>query len=253
MRVILTVCALVSVHHCHPGPEHVWSQSTLLLSPGAGDHDSDHADHQDNDPLDNLSDLRDIHQFDLDLSNYTDHKAVETSETLLQEFKDHFNLPDGMDTRDYNDSQLFVSSSDLVTSNDLDSLNPDLYEVVTSASEEAITYDENLLDNEHYEEEGEDGMDGKYFTLLENLHKKFHHNHTHDGDHEEDEDVEIHEEDNDVMHPLISLTAIVPNSMRLAITPKKYSENSMVNILLNSSLWKYFSALGPIDVQKSSS
>ena len=195
MRVMLTLVLaaglLVSVHHCHPAPEHVWSQSTLLLSPATG---HDHAtDHLDNDPLDNLSDLRDIHQFDLDLSNYTDHTAVETSETLLQEFKDHFNLPDGMDTRDYNDSQLFVSNSDLDTPNDLENLNPDLYEVVTSASEEVNTYDENLLDKEHYDEEAEDGMDGKYYTLLENLHKKFHHNHTHDGDSEEDETREAKE------------------------------------------------------------
>ena len=42
---------------------------------------------------------------------------------------------------------------------------------------------------------------------------------------------EIHQEDNDVMHPLISLSAVRPNSMRLSITPnpKKYDENAMVS------------------------
>merc|ERR1711941_235725 len=103
-------------------------------------------------------------------------------------------------------------------SNDLHELNPELYEVVTSTPEdnESNTYDENELSDDHFDVgSSQDGMDRKYYQLLENIHKK------------------IHQEENDVMHPLISLRAIKPNSMRLAITPnpKKYDENAMVRLM----------------------
>ena len=87
-------------------------------------------------------------------------------------------------------------------------------EIVTSTPEEneSKTYDDKHLDNDHFIKDEHVGMDRKYFILLESIHKK------------------IQDEDNDVMHPLISLIAIKPNSMRLVITPKKekYSKDSMV-------------------------
>ena len=263
MKIFLLSVVLTCVQ-CFPSGDHVWSppsqvsaldQATLLLS------SSDDTTTHDNDPLDNLADLRDIHQFDLDLSNYTDHEAVESADTsnqLIQEFNDHFDILPGMDTRDYNDTGLFLQSEQLETNNDVSSiLNPDLYEVVTSpADAEVNTYDEHLLDDEHFDEADQDGMDRKYFQLLENLHKKMHRNKNHNNANSEgDADIEIHEEDNDVMHPLISLTAVRANSMRLTITPKKYSENSMVTITLYHLAWLVvmLNDLGSSDVQESSS
>merc|ERR1719348_2795574 len=75
-------------------------------------------------------------------------------------------------------------------------------------------------------------MDGKYFTLLKKF-IKFHHEKTDNSQNNSIEESEIHDEDNDWMHPLISLTAIKPNSMRLVITPKKekYSKDSMVRLM----------------------
>ena len=211
-----------------PSDKHIWRQvpefddeATLLLS---GSKDID------NNPLDNLSDLRDIHQFSIDLSNYTDHEAIESE----HEFNDHFDILPDMDTRDFNDTEIYPDEE--TASNDLHNLNPDLYEVVTSRQEEANSYDENELNNDHFDPVGssQDGMDSKYYTLLENIHKKIHKNMNNNTDQDkmEEEDMEeIHQEENDVMHPLISLSAVRPNSMRLSITPnpKKYDENAMVS------------------------
>ena len=220
----------------YPSPEpepskHIWRQvpefddeATLLLSGSK--------DIIDNNPLDNLSDLRDIHQFSIDLSNYTDHEAIESE----HEFNDHFDILPDMDTRDFNDTEIYPDEE--TASNDLHDLNPDLYEVVTSRPEdnEANSYDENELNNDHFdpEDSSQDGMDSKYYTLLENIHKKIHKNMSNNTakDKGEEEDMEeIHQEENDVMHPLISLSAVRPNSMRLSITPnpKKYDENAMVS------------------------
>ena len=220
----------------YPSPEpepskHIWRQvpefddeATLLLSSSK--------DIIDNNPLDNLSDLRDIHQFSIDLSNYTDHEAIESE----HEFNDHFDILPDMDTRDFNDTEIYPDGE--TASNDLHDLNPDLYEVVTSRPEdnEANSYDENELNDDHFDPEGssQEGMDSKYYTLLENIHKKIHkkmNNNTAKVKGEEEDMEEIHQEENDVMHPLISLSAVRPNSMRLSITPnpKKYDENAMVS------------------------
>jgi len=132
-----------------------------------------------------------------------------------------------------NDSDFYSSELLEEPTNDLQSLSPELYEIVTSTPEEneSKTYDDKHLDNEHFFKDKQDGMDGKYFTLLENIHKKFHPNPADESKDNSVEESEIHDEDNDVMHPLISLTAIKPNSMRLAITPKKYSKDSMVRLM----------------------
>ena len=213
------------------GEDHIWEQvsqfqdtnldeSTLLFS---------HPDKHDNNPLDNLSDLREIHQFNIDLSNYSDHQAIESNHDaqILHEFVDHFDILPDADTRDFNDTEIYPT--EVETSNELQNLSPDLYEVVTSTPEEnkSKTYDENNLSNDHFDDGDQDGMDGKYFTLLENIHKKFHKNHTLE---EKEDEEEIHQEENDVMHPLISLTALKPNSMRLTITPKRFSKDSTVCI-----------------------
>ena len=260
--------------------KHIWRQvsefddtaldeATLLLSGSK--------DIIDNNPLDNLSDLRDIHQFSIDLSNYTDHEAIESEnpETNHEfnddhhhefndhhhhpeannefnehhdhhhdqdhEFNDHFNILPDMDTRDFNDTEIYP---DEASSNDLHDLNPDLYEVVTSTPEynEANTYDENELNDHHFDPVGasQDGMDSKYYTLLENIHKKIHQKMNNTDKAVEEVEEEIHQEENDVMHPLISLRAVRPNSMRLSITPnpKKYDENAMVsNLEVISFCW----------------
>ena len=136
-----------------------------------------------------------------------------------------------MDTRDFNDSDFYSSEFLEEPTNDLQSLSPELYEIVTSTPEEneSKTYDDKHLDNDHFFKDEHDGMDAKYLTLLKNIHK-FHPEKTDDSQNNSIEESEIHDEDNDVMHPLISLTAIKPNSMRLTITPKKekYSKDSMV-------------------------
>jgi len=225
-----------------PRSKHIWrqvsefedtalDQATLLLSSSK--------DIIDNNPLDNLSDLRDIHEFSIDLRNYTDHEAIETSHTeASQEFNDHFDILPGMDTRDFNDTEFYSSEIADETSNDLHELNPELYEVVTSTPEdnESNTYDENELSDDHFDVgSSQDGMDRKYYQLLENIHKKIHQKmNTSESEEEVGEEIEeIHQEENDVMHPLISLRAIKPNSMRLAITPnpQKYDENAMVRLM----------------------
>merc|ERR550539_2189526 len=71
--------------------------STVILS------HQDLGQELDNNPLDNLSDLRDIHQFDIDLTNYTDHEAVE-SDIEVPAFNDHFDIDfdessEGMDEK----------------------------------------------------------------------------------------------------------------------------------------------------------
>ena len=223
-----------------PTSEHIWRQgaefddtaldeATLLLS-GSKDIIN-------NNPLDNLSDLRDIHQFSIDLSNYTDHEAIESEhpeanhEAVHHEFNDHFDILPDMDTRDFNDTEVYPDE----TPHDLHDLNPDLYEVVTSTPEdnEANTYDEHELNDHHFDPVGssQDGMDSKYYTLLENIHKKIHQKMNNTDSAVEEVEEEIHQEENDVMHPLISLRAVRPNSMRLSITPnpKKYDENAMVS------------------------
>ena len=188
-----------------------------------------------NNPLDNLSDLREIHQFHIDLSNYTDHLAVESSAVHTEPaavINDHFDILPDMDTRDFNTTG-FYSEEEEARDTEVAELNPALYEVVTSTAEqnEQKTYDETLADTEHFDGGSrQEGMDGKYYTLLENIHRKIHErmNQTEGAGEEE---TEVHHEDNDVLHPLISLTAIKPNSMRLAITPKIYSKDAMVNII----------------------
>ena len=238
LPVVLTlvlVSGLCSCDDTGDHGDHVWTQETKFQN-----KDLDQAtlllsgsENINNNPLDNLSDLRDIHQFDIDLTNYTDHEAVETGHTdhqHLNTFIDHFDILPGMDTRDFNDTEFYSSEVEEEPANHLQNLSPELYEVVTSLPEEheAHPYDKNHLDNDHFHDGHDhehDGMDGKYYTLLENIHKKFHDTHK---DEDITEEEEIHDEDNDVMHPLISLTAIKPNSMRLAITPKKFSKDSMV-------------------------
>lgn len=211
-----------------------WShldQATLLLStPG------DTAETADihNNPLDNLSDLREIHQFHIDLSNYTDHLAVESSAVHTEPavINDHFDILPDVDTRDFNHTG-FYSGEEEALDSEAAELNPALYEVVTSTAEEneQKTYDETLVDTEHFDGGSrQEGMDGKYYTLLENIHRKIHER-MNQTEGEGEEEAEVHHEDNDVLHPLISLTAIKPNSMRLAITPKTYSKDAMVRLM----------------------
>jgi len=182
--------------------------STVLLSHQDLDQDLD------NNPLDNLSDLRDIHQFDIDLTNYTDHEAVE-SDIEVPAFNDHFDILPDMDTRDYHHNSS-EETQDHQQHNLI--LNPALYDVVTSGpvKEEAFESDFN---------KSSEGMDEKYFTLLENLRKKI------TAEKAQVEDREIHQEVNDVLHPLISLMAIKPNSMRLLVKPKTLDINSKVRLM----------------------
>ena len=116
-----------------------------------------------------------------------------------------------MDTRDYHNSS---EETDLQHRQNL-TLNPALYDVVTSgpAEEEAFDSDFN---------ESSEGMDEKYFTLLENLRKKI------TAEKANGKGREIHQEVNDVLHPLISLMGIKPNSMRLLVKPKTLDKNSKV-------------------------
>ena len=182
--------------------------STVLLSHSEQEHD--------NNPLDNLADLREIHQFEIDLSNYTDHQAVETDiEHDIPEFNDHFDIIPDMDTRDYHNS-----SEESMEKDKKETLNPELYEVVTAppTAEEAFDTDSEEL-------EINEGMDDKYFTLLENLRKKIM---AEKALSEKELGKEIHEEENDILHPLISLMAIKPHSMRLLVKPKTLDANSMV-------------------------
>ena len=172
----------------------------------------------DNNPLDNLSDLRDIHQFDIDLTNYTDHEAVE-SDIDVPAFNDHFDILPHMDTRDYHNSS--EETEDHQRHNL--TLNPALYDVVTSGPVEEEAFDSDFT-------EGSEGMDEKYFMLLENLRKKI----------EAKETVgkgrEIHQEVNDVLHPLISLMAFKPNSMRLLVKPKTLDINSKVKVCQTANI-----------------
>jgi len=182
--------------------------STVLLS------QQDLQQDLDNNPLDNLSDLRDIHQFDIDLTNYTDHQAVE-SDISVPAFNDHFDILPQMDTRDYHNSS---EESQGQQPHQNRTLNPALYEVVTSVEEEA--FDEEF-------EESSEGMDEKYFTLLENLRKKITAKETSGSG----KGREIHQEVNDVRHPLISISAIKPNSMKLLVKPKTLDINSKVRLM----------------------
>lgn len=185
--------------------------STVLLSHSEQEHD--------NNPLDNLADLREIHQFEIDLSNYTDHQAVETDiEHHIPEFNDHFDIIPDMDTRDYHNS-----SEESMEKDKKETLNPELYEVVTAppTAEEAFDTDSEEL-------EINEGMDDKYFTLLENLRKKIM---AEKALSEKELGKEIHEEENDILHPLISLMAIKPHSMRLLVKPKTLDANSMVRLM----------------------
>ena len=180
--------------------------STVLLSHQDLDQDLD------NNPLDNLSDLRDIHQFDIDLTNYTDHEAVE-SDIEVPAFNDHFDILPQMDTRDYHNS-----SEDTQNQRQQNlTLNPALYDVVTSSPVEDEAFDSDF-------NESNEGMDEKYFTLLENLRKKI------TAEKAAGKGREIHQEVNDVLHPLISLMAIKPNSMRLLVKPKTLDINSKVKV-----------------------
>jgi len=181
--------------------------STVLLSHQDLDQDLD------NNPLDNLSDLRDIHQFDIDLTNYTDHEAVE-SDIEVPAFNDHFDILPQMDTRDYHNS-----SEDTQNQRQQNlTLNPALYDVVTSSPVEDEAFDSDF-------NESNEGMDEKYFTLLENLRKKI------TAEKAAGKGREIHQEVNDVLHPLISLMAIKPNSMRLLVKPKTLDINSKVRLM----------------------
>jgi len=241
--VLVTIfqCKSENLENKEKGGDHVWTESSSLVDKEQDPSvtlllkDEENPQNIHNNPLDNLSDLREIHQFDIDLSNYTDHEAVESehkAELDVDEFVNHFNILPGMDTRDFNDSDFYSSEFLEEPTNDLQSLSPELYEIVTSTPEEneSKTYDDKHLDNDHFFKDEHDGMDGKYYTLLENI-KKFHPEKTDDSQNNSIEESEIHDEDNDVMHPLISLTQIKPNSMRLAITPKKYSKDAMVRLM----------------------
>ena len=146
---------------------------------------------------------------------------------------DHFDILPDVDTRDFNHTG-FYSGEEEALDSEAAELNPALYEVVTSTAEEneQKTYDETLVDTEHFDGGSrQEGMDGKYYTLLENIHRKIHER-MNQTEGEAEEEAEVHHEDNDVLHPLISLTAIKPNSMRLAITPKTYSKDAMVKYYL---------------------
>jgi len=181
--------------------------STVLLSHQDLDQDLD------NNPLDNLSDLRDIHQFDIDLTNYTDHEAVE-SDIEVPAFNDHFDILPQMDTRDYHNS-----SEDTQNQRQQNlTLNPALYDVVTSSPVEEEAFESDF-------DESSEGMDEKYFTLLENLRKKI------TAEKAAGKGREIHQEVNDVLHPLISLMSIKPNSMRLLVKPKTLDINSKVRLM----------------------
>jgi len=181
--------------------------STVILSHQELDQELD------NNPLDNLSDLRDIHQFDIDLTNYTDHQAVE-SDIDVPAFNDHFDILPQMDTRDYHNSS--QETEDHPRHNL--TLNPALYDVVTSGPVEEEAFESDFA-------EGSEGMDDKYFMLLENLRKKIEEKETNG------KGREIHQEVNDVLHPLISLMAIKPNSMRLLVKPKTLDINSKVRLM----------------------
>ena len=167
----------------------------------------------DNNPLDNLADLREIHQFEIDLSNYTDHEAVESD---IPEFNDHFDILPDMDTRDYHNNSAESSKEQDKT----ETLSPALYDVVT-----AVPTAEEAFDTDSDDLEINGGMDDKYFTLLENLRKKI----MAEKANGQSESKEIHLEENDIRHPLISLMAIKPNSMRLLVKPKTLDVHSMVN------------------------
>ena len=167
----------------------------------------------DNNPLDNLADLREIHQFEIDLSNYTDHEAVESD---IPEFNDHFDILPDMDTRDYHNNSAESSKEQDKT----ETLSPALYDVVT-----AVPTAEEAFDTDSDDMEINGGMDDKYFTLLENLRKKI----MAEKANGQSESKEIHLEENDIRHPLISLMAIKPNSMRLLVKPKTLDVHSMVN------------------------
>jgi len=181
--------------------------STVLLSHSHQDLD--------NNPLDNLADLREIHQFEIDLSNYTDHEAVESD---IPEFNDHFDILPDMDTRDYHNNSAESSKEQDKT----ETLSPALYDVVT-----AVPTAEEAFDTDSDDLEINGGMDDKYFTLLENLRKKI----MAEKANGQSESKEIHLEENDIRHPLISLMAIKPNSMRLLVKPKTLDVHSMVRLM----------------------
>ena len=84
--------------------DHVWTESSSLVDKEQDPSvtlllkDEENPQNIHNNPLDNLSDLREIHQFDIDLSNYTDHEAVESehkAELDVDEFVNHFNILPG--------------------------------------------------------------------------------------------------------------------------------------------------------------
>lgn len=181
--------------------------STVILS------HQDLGQELDNNPLDNLSDLRDIHQFDIDLTNYTDHQAVE-SDIEVPAFNDHFDILPQMDTRDYHNSSEETEDQHQPSL----TLNPALYDVVTSGPAQEEAFESDFT-------EGSEGMDDKYFMLLENLRKKI------AAEESNGKGREIHQEVNDVLHPLISLMGIKPNSMRLLVKPKTLDINSKVRLL----------------------
>ena len=166
-----------------------------------------------------MADLREIHQFEIDLSNYTDHEAVESDvEHDIPAFNDHFDIFPDMDTRDYHNGT--EESTESTEQLNMDTLNPELYEVVTSPPSE-----EEAFDSVSDELEINEGMDDKYFTLLENLRKKIM---AEKANGNKEMGREIHAEENDILHPLISLMAIKPHSMRLLVKPKTLDINSMV-------------------------
>ena len=131
-------------------------------------------------------------------------------------FNDHFDILPQMDTRDYHNSS---SEETVAVDHQLQNrtLSPALYDVVTSGPMEEEAYDSQF-------EESSEGMDQKYFTLLENLRKKI------AAEETAGKGREIHQEVNDVLHPLISLMGIKPNSMRLLVKPKKLDINSKVKV-----------------------
>ena len=133
-------------------------------------------------------------------------------ESDIPRFNDHFDILPNMDTRDYHNS-----SSEIVSQEQNSTLNPALYDVVTSATAEQQPVHTDF-------DESTEGMDEKYFTLLENLRKKIRLEEANG----QGESREIHKEVNDVLHPLISLMAIKPNSMRLLVKPKTLDINSKV-------------------------
>jgi len=219
------VLVLVLAEGDHDGPDH---HSFLLPFSGYLDNSTvllSHSDQDlDNNPLDNLSDLSElseIHKFEIDLSNYTDHEAVEALDTDVEhnipEFNDHFDILPNMDTRDY-------TKDYHNTSEETETLNPNLYEVVTSAPNGG---EASGTDSSDMESNGNGGMDEKYFALLENLRKKI----LREQANGQDEEKEIHQEENDVMHPLISLMTMKPNSMRLLVKPKTLDLNSKVRLM----------------------